>query len=159
MSSEHDWMPAHEPLFHAVGATVLDEGTRCNVAQVIVDVSSKATNRPFDYAVPQDMEAWLEIGSRVGVPFGGRTVQGFVIGLSDTTDVSKSRLKPIQQLLDIVPPLRPDLVQLAKWMSDRYVCTLTAALQVMIRRNEGQTGEGRSTWGRCGVVYASHTPS
>ncbi|WP_231515024.1 primosomal protein N' [Paenibacillus sp. UNC217MF] len=157
MSSEHDWMPAHEPLFHAVGATVLDEGTRCNVAQVIVDVSSKATNRPFDYAVPQDMEAWLEIGSRVGVPFGGRTVQGFVIGLSDTTDVPKSRLKPIQQLLDIVPPLRPDLVQLAKWMSDRYVCTLTAALKVMIPGAMKGKREKAVQLGEDAVLYMHHT--
>lgn len=102
------------------------------IARVIVDVSVKDTDRPFDYAIPPSMADWIETGSRVGVPFGGRTVQGFVIGLSDRTDVPLSRLKPIQQLLDVVPPLPADLVELGMWMSDRYVCTLTAALQAMI---------------------------
>lgn len=102
------------------------------IARVIVDVSVKDTDRPFDYAVPPSMAEWIEKGSRVGVPFGGRTVQGFVIGFSDRTDVPLSRLKPIQQLLDVVPPLPADLVDLGMWMSDRYVCTLTAALQAMI---------------------------
>ncbi|RJG25997.1 primosomal protein N' [Paenibacillus thiaminolyticus] len=102
------------------------------IARVIVDVSVKDTDRPFDYAIPPSMADWIETGSRVGVPFGGRTVQGFVIGFSDRTDVPLSRLKPIQQLLDVVPPLPADLVELGMWMSDRYVCTLTAALQAMI---------------------------
>lgn len=102
------------------------------IARVIVDVSVKDTDRAFDYAIPPSMAEWIETGSRVGVPFGGRTVQGFVIGLSDRTDVPLSRLKPIQQLLDVVPPLPADLVELGMWMSDRYVCTLTAALQAMI---------------------------
>lgn len=155
MSSGHDWMSEHQPLFHTVGDTILD-GSHSSVAQVIVDVPSKATNRPFDYAIPQEMKAWLEIGSRVGVPFGGRTVQGFVIGLSDTTDVPMSRLKPIQQLLDIVPPLLPDLVQLAQWMSDRYVCTLTAALQVMIPGAMKGKREKAVQLGEDAVLYMHH---
>ncbi|MGZ9586999.1 primosomal protein N' [Paenibacillus marinisediminis] len=102
------------------------------LARVIVDVPSKHTNRPFDYVVPEDMQAWIEIGSRVGVPFGPRTVQGFVIGFVTETDIPLKKLKPIQQLLDLVPPLPPDLVMLAEWMSARYICTHTAALQSMI---------------------------
>lgn len=135
---------------------MLDEGICCSVAKVIVDVPSKATNRPFDYAVPSDMKAWLEVGSRVGVPFGRRTVQGFVIGLSDTTDVPMTRLKPIQQLLDIVPPLLPDMVQLAQWMSERYVCTLTAALQVMIPRAMKGKSEKAVRLGEDAVLYMHH---
>ena len=43
-----------------------------------------------------------------------------------------SRLKPIQQLLDLIPPLLPDLIQLAQWMAECYVCMPAAALHVMI---------------------------
>ncbi|WII40338.1 primosomal protein N' [Paenibacillus thiaminolyticus] len=116
----------------AVSAGAVGTHPGLPIARVIVDVSVKDTDRPFDYAIPPSMADWIETGSRVGVPFGGRTVQGFVIGLSDRTDVPLSRLKPIQQLLDVVPPLPADLVELGMWMSDRYVCTLTAALQAMI---------------------------
>lgn len=102
------------------------------LARVIVDVPSKQTNRPFDYVVPEELRAWVMIGSRVGVPFGPRIVQGFVTGFVTDTDVPVAKLKPIQQLLDLVPPLPPDLVLLAEWISKRYVCTHTSALQVML---------------------------
>ncbi|GLX68400.1 primosomal protein N' [Paenibacillus glycanilyticus] len=102
------------------------------IARVIVDVPSRQTDRPFDYKVPADMENWIEVGSRVGVPFGPRTLQGFVIELAETADVDPMKLKPIAELLDPVPPLLPDLIGLAKWMSDKYCCSWTTALQAMI---------------------------
>ncbi|WP_053086989.1 DEAD/DEAH box helicase [Paenibacillus sp. P22] len=103
------------------------------IAGVIVDVPSRQTDRPFSYEVPPAMEEWIEPGSRVGVPFGGRTVQGFVVSLSAEAPAdSAGKLKPIAELLDPLPPLLPDLVELAQWMSGKYCCTWTAALQAMI---------------------------
>ncbi|QHT61828.1 primosomal protein N' [Paenibacillus lycopersici] len=102
------------------------------IARVIVDVPSRATDRPFDYAIPADMEGWVEVGSRVGVPFGGRVLQGFVVGIAPFADIDAKRLKPIAELLDHIPPLSPDLVELAQWIGDKYCCPLTTALQAMI---------------------------
>lgn len=102
------------------------------IARVVVDVSARQTDRPFDYLVPAEAEAWIEIGSRVAVPFGGRTVQGFVVGFAAEAEVDPGRLKPIGELLDPLPPLRPDLIELARWMADMYGCTWTAAMQAMI---------------------------
>ncbi|MGO4543773.1 primosomal protein N' [Paenibacillus sp. 2TAB23] len=102
------------------------------IAKVIVDVPSRQTDRPFDYEVPAAFADWIEVGSRVGVPFGGRVLQGFVTELSDTSDFDSKRLKPIAELLDHVPPLLPDLIELAKWMSEKYCCSWTTALQAMI---------------------------
>ncbi|BBH19644.1 primosomal protein N' [Paenibacillus baekrokdamisoli] len=102
------------------------------IAQVIVDVPSRQTDRPFDYEIPADLEGWVEVGSRVGVPFGGRVVQGFVVGVTEFTDVNYAKLKPITELLDHTPPLSPDLIELAQWISDKYCCALTTSLQVMI---------------------------
>lgn len=97
-----------------------------------MDVPSKQTNRPFDYIVPEEMEAWIEVGSRVGVPFGPRTVQGFVVDVREDTDVDVKRLKKVQELLDLIPPLSPDLIELGIWMSEKYMCNQIAALQSMI---------------------------
>jgi primosomal protein N' (replication factor Y) (superfamily II helicase) len=104
------------------------------IARVIVDVPSRQTDRPFDYEVPEELQGWIEPGSRVGVPFAGRVLQGFVIGLAplDTAEVDRSRLKPIAELLDSLPPLRLDLIELAEWVSDKYCCTMIAALQAML---------------------------
>ncbi|WP_339273473.1 primosomal protein N' [Paenibacillus sp. FSL W8-0426] len=102
------------------------------IAKVIVDVPVKQTDRPFDYLVPESMREWIEIGSRVGVPFGHRTVQGFVVDLVPRTGEENFKLKPIAELLDLVPPLSPDLVELAEWMSERYASNRILSLQVMV---------------------------
>ncbi|WP_432806901.1 primosomal protein N' [Paenibacillus camelliae] len=102
------------------------------IANIIVDVPSRQTDRPFDYEVPHDMQPWIEIGSRVGVPFGPRVLQGFVVGLSTDTDYDSSKLKEIKELLDPAPPLLPDMVDLSEWLSHKYCCSRIASLQVML---------------------------
>ncbi|MEK3884414.1 primosomal protein N' [Paenibacillus sp. PL2-23] len=102
------------------------------IARVIVDVPSRQTDRPFDYEVPEGMAGWLEVGSRVGVPFGGRVLQGFVIEIADSASVDRTRLKSVAELLDPVPPLLPDMIELSRWMSDKYCCSWTQSLQAMI---------------------------
>ncbi|MBO7745018.1 primosomal protein N' [Paenibacillus sp. MWE-103] len=102
------------------------------IARVIVDVPSRATDRPFDYAIPDAMAGWVEVGSRVGVPFGGRVLQGFVVGIAPFAEVDARKLKPVAELLDHLPPLSPDLVELGQWIAEKYCCPLTTALQAMI---------------------------
>ncbi|WHX47548.1 primosomal protein N' [Paenibacillus woosongensis] len=102
------------------------------MAKVIVDVPSRETDRPFDYLIPESMSSWIEVGSRVGVPFGRRTVQGFVVSLHEELEMDSSKMKPIDELLDLLPPLPPDLVELAAWMSRKYACSMISALQAMI---------------------------
>ncbi|MDR0271065.1 primosomal protein N' [Paenibacillus sp.] len=105
---------------------------RPQVAKVIVDVPVKDTDRPFDYLIPESMRAWIEVGSRVGVPFGHRTVQGFVVALQEEPSSPGMRLKAIQEVLDVVPPLSSELVGLAEWMSQKYACRFITALQAMV---------------------------
>ncbi|ALS21555.1 MULTISPECIES: primosomal protein N' [Paenibacillus] len=101
-------------------------------AKVIVDVPAKPTNRAFDYVVPEAMKDLVTVGSRVGVPFGPRTVQGFVVELHEGTELDPAKLKPIAQILDLIPPLTPELVKLARWISRTYLCHEITALQAMI---------------------------
>ncbi|WP_256761511.1 primosomal protein N' [Cohnella sp. WQ 127256] len=102
------------------------------VARVIVDVPSKETDRTFDYLIPERLNGWVEIGSRVAVPFGPRKLQGIVTGLAEDAEVAYTKLKPIEDLLDAIPPLSPELVELGQWMSRRWLCPLTVALQAML---------------------------
>ncbi|ANE47478.1 primosomal protein DnaI [Paenibacillus swuensis] len=101
-------------------------------AKVIVDVPSKETNRPYDYVIPPKLSGWVEIGSRVGVPFGPRILQGFVVGLHQEAEVDAARIKPIAEVSDSEPPLTPELVKLSRWMSKTYLCHDITALQAMI---------------------------
>ncbi|MFC6651386.1 primosomal protein N' [Paenibacillus rhizoplanae] len=103
-----------------------------DIAKVIVDVPVRSTDRPFDYIIPDALKLWIEVGSRVAVPFGPRTVQGFVVSLESGETGSVSRMKPIVEVLDLLPPLSPELVELADWMSQRYACRRISALQAML---------------------------
>lgn len=102
------------------------------IAKVIVDVPAKQTNRAFDYGVPPEWDSWIEVGSRVGVPFGPRIIQGFVVALQENSDVDPKKLRMVAQMLDLVPPLTPELVELSGWMSHKYMCHEIVALQAMI---------------------------
>lgn len=102
------------------------------VAEVIVDVAAYPVDRPFDYLVPDDMAALIECGSRVKVPFGPRNVLGFVVSLKDTTDIPLEKIKPVSQLLDIVPVLTNEMLELAKWLKHETICYEIDALQVML---------------------------
>ncbi|UJF35272.1 primosomal protein N' [Paenibacillus hexagrammi] len=101
-------------------------------AKVIVDVPAKQTNRAFDYVVPLPLRKWVEVGSRVGVPFGPRVLQGFVVELQEESSVDPKRVKAIQHVMDVVPPLTPELVGLGRWMSGMYLCHEVTALQAML---------------------------
>ncbi|WP_456289783.1 primosomal protein N' [Paenibacillus sp. AK002] len=102
------------------------------MARVIVDVPSKDTDRPFDYLIPEELRPWVEVGSRVGVPFGHRTLQGFVVSLHPRPEMDTAKMKPIQEVLDVMPPLSPELIELGEWMKERYACRYITALQSML---------------------------
>ena len=94
-----------------------------DLAEVIVDVPVMQTNHPYTYRVPQDLEANIEPGMRVVVPFGkgNRLVQAFVVSLlSDQADLDLDPgqdLKDIASVMDFKPLLNEELLQLGQYMS------------------------------------------
>lgn len=99
-------------------------------ANVIVDVAASDVDKIFDYLIPDDMN--IERGMRVKIPFGPRKIEGFVIDISNYTEVPKSKVKPIISALDTVPTLNQEALELAFWMKDKYKCLLVDALRVMM---------------------------
>jgi len=99
-------------------------------AGIVVDVPHVDTDRAFDYMVPKGLAPWIQIGSRVSVPFGNRVLQGYVVQLKEQTELAK--VKEIKEILDITPPLTEELVALGHWLSTTYICRLYSAMQVML---------------------------
>lgn len=98
-----------------------------NYAEIIVEVTSRQVDRPFHYRVPEHLQP-LPVGSRVLVPFGSRTVPGYVVGYS--TPPGNISLKEVIKVIG--GSLTPDLMNLAKWMSQKYLCTLAESLQCVM---------------------------
>lgn len=101
------------------------------IAQVIVDVAAKQTDRIFEYHIPVELEKSVKIGSRVVVPFGRRKVQGFVVGLEEKSKFS-GKLKDLLVTVDEMPPLTPELVKLSEHLAKNVFSYRITILQAML---------------------------
>ncbi|MGX9289703.1 primosomal protein N' [Bacillus sp. A015] len=102
------------------------------IAEVIVDVTTKAIDRPFDYRVPDRFKGLVKPGMRVVVPFGPRKIQGFVTKVKDVTDVKTGNIKDIVDLFDLSPVLTDELLELSHWLTEKTLSYHITALQSML---------------------------
>ena len=102
------------------------------IAQVIVDVAAKQTDRVFEYHIPDELGE-VEVGSRVFVPFGPRKVQGFVIGLS-TKSKYQGELKDLLLVVDEMPPLTQELITLSQALANHVYSYRISILKTMLPR-------------------------
>ncbi|MEC1678735.1 primosomal protein N' [Bacillus mojavensis] len=103
-----------------------------NFAEVIVDVSTKNIDRPFDYKIPDHLKGMIKTGMRVIVPFGPRKIQGFVTAVKETSDLSGKSVKEVEDLLDLTPVLTEELMNLSSWLSDKTLSFKITAFQAML---------------------------
>lgn len=103
------------------------------VAEIVVDCPLKDLKKTFDYIIPATLQNFVEIGSRVIVPFGKRTLQGYVVGIKNEADgIGKYKLKEIKNVFEYPPILDGKLVELARWMSFNYATSLFSCIQSML---------------------------
>jgi len=95
-----------------------------------------ALNRPvrreFTYLVPDALASDVLPGVRVSVPFGARSELGVVVGLERETELVSAKLKPIRAVLDSEPVIDAELLELARWIAERYACALGEALAALL---------------------------
>ena len=111
------------------------------LAEVIIDQDTKALDREFDYIVPDGM--LIEKGMRVFVPFGNRTLQGFVVDLKEKSDYPIAKLKSIISPVEDFSAIKPELLKLMKFMCEKYHLRLTSVLRLFIpsEMREGKVKE------------------
>ena len=100
------------------------------IAEVVVDIKNKAVNKVFDYIVPEELSHLIQPGVRVLVPFGPRTIMGFVISLKESTNLQK--LRPLKELIDVVPVLNDELRELGMSLSEETGSTMIQCFEAMI---------------------------
>jgi primosomal protein N' (replication factor Y) len=91
---------------------------------VVVDV---ALDREFDYRIPPALAGQVHVGSRVAVPFGKRTTNGYVVGLAEKS--AHPHLKELGALVSRQPLLSEKLLELARWMGRYYCCPVETAVR------------------------------
>ncbi|MBP3400558.1 MAG: primosomal protein N' [Selenomonadales bacterium] len=102
------------------------------IVDVFVNVPVKKLDKPFTYRVPSKF-SHVNIGWRVLVPFGGRMVEGFVVECHDESTAARDiELKDIADVLDEEAWFSRDMMAMAKWVSEYYLCTLAEAMRLFI---------------------------
>jgi len=72
----------------------------------------------FDYAAEEASER--DIGRRVAVPFGNRSLAGVIVEVAAATDVPAEKLRPAGPILDDMPPLAREWLALARFAAEYY---------------------------------------
>ncbi|TWH72521.1 primosomal protein N' [Modestobacter roseus] len=97
----------------------------------MVDVPLAHLDRPFDYAVPDELAEQVVAGCRVRVRFAGKLADGVVLELAGSTDHT-GKLAPLAKVVSAEPVLTPEVAELARSVADRYAGTLTDVLRLAL---------------------------
>src|SRR5690606_29104342 len=109
----------------------LDDAAEICVASVVFAEGAPGV---YDYKVPDRIQAQLQPGMRVRVPLGGgnRPVTGYCVAVNRQARAGTRPLKSVQAVLDELPLLSPSLLELTRWMSERYLCPWGRVLERVV---------------------------
>jgi len=100
------------------------------IAKVIVDILNSEVDKVFDYLIDDNSD--IQKGDRVLLPFGNRTIEGYVLDISDTTDLDTSKLKKIIKRLDNFPIIKPELIALSTDLRDKFHLRLIDGIRLVV---------------------------
>jgi len=103
------------------------------IAKVEPLTQARALRGPFDYRVPDEMDA--DVGSVLLVPFGRRRILGVVVETAERSELPPEKLaEPIEALAEGVPP---ELIRLGLWAAEEYVSTPARGLALVLPPGTG----------------------
>lgn len=99
--------------------------------KVILKTKSRMTDQLYTYKLPDDKEYY--IGQRVMVPFGrgNNKVLGIIVSFTDDVD-STINYKEIDMEIESTPLLNRELIDLAFFMSDKYLSDLSSSISTVL---------------------------
>jgi primosomal protein N' (replication factor Y) len=104
------------------------------LAEVAVDTGGRGPDQLFTYRVPPELAGRVVPGQRVRVPFGSRRepLEGVVFEVVRRDGPPPAGLRAVAEVPDPEPILRPEDLELARWLAERTVCTLAQAVRVLL---------------------------
>lgn len=101
------------------------------IAKVAIELRAKPVDRLYDYLIPEELQ--VQVGDCVEVPFGTRVVTGYILALESEKQAAQRELRPLLRLMtDQTPSLEPEMIEMMRFLKDRYLCTWGAALQTIL---------------------------
>ncbi|MFT4144877.1 MAG: primosomal protein N' [Mobilitalea sp.] len=103
-------------------------------ADIIIDISHENLDKTFQYAIPQELQHKAVIGALALVPFGkgNRSIQGYIVGLSEEAKIQPELIKPILSIPENAPKIESHLIGLAYWIKETFGGTINDSLKTVI---------------------------
>lgn len=101
-------------------------------ANVIVDISHEKLDKTFQYSIPNELLCDIRPGVCVDIPFGSRTITGYVIEVTDEPEYDPARTKPLIGIKSDSVAVEAKLIALAAWIRRNYGSTMNQALKTVI---------------------------
>lgn len=103
-------------------------------ADIIIDISHENLDKTYQYAIPEEIVNDAAIGALVIVPFGkgNRSINGYIVGLSEVPKISRELIKPIIRVVTEAPMIESHLIYLAYWMKETFGGTMNDSLKAVI---------------------------
>ncbi|MCA9084308.1 MAG: primosomal protein N' [Planctomycetaceae bacterium] len=109
------------------------------VAEIVFNLPLE---RPYTYQIPEDLRSLLKPGMRVKAPLGrgNRTVTGYCVAIRQSENAAR-QLKSISEVLDAEPLLDDRMLEVTRWIGERYLCgwgqVLESVIPAGVRRRSG----------------------
>ncbi|MBI5469523.1 MAG: hypothetical protein HY891_10370, partial [Deltaproteobacteria bacterium] len=85
----------------------------------------------FTYSIPDNLRGEAVPGKRALVPFGKRTVTGYIIATSSAAPAEVKTVKPIIDILDETPIFDKKRLEFYRWLSSYYFAPLGSVLSLI----------------------------
>ncbi|MBB5225823.1 primosomal protein N' [Treponema ruminis] len=120
--------------------------------QVVLNIP---LNQSFTYLDLENPDGKSRVGFRADLKFGNRRMTGFIVGESESLPadcpVEEAKIRPILRLLDEEPLFDSEIIELAKWISHYYLCSVGEAISSMLPGGRRESDAG-------GFSFLEETP-
>ena len=118
-------------------------------AEVALSIS---TFQSFTYKVPSNLNSIVQVGLRVQVPLGNRSLSGIIISLKRSTSYDGD-IKNIIDIIDDSPVFTKELWALIEWISYYYIVPIGKVFNSALSINISNKYKPQMSW------YAQYIPS
>lgn len=101
-------------------------------ASIVLDIPTRALDKPYDYLLPQELQERAHVGCSVVVDFAHRPALGYIVGISKErpSNLDASRIKPVREILS-TPLFDEAAVDLAFWIAREYLAPLSDCMHLL----------------------------
>ena len=93
-------------------------------ANIIVDISLDKLDKTFQYAIPPELQEQIHPGVQVDIPFGKRTLTGYVVEVTEEPEFDVDKIRPLIGIHEGSVPMESQLIEMAAWIRKNYGSTM-----------------------------------